>query len=135
MIDEPLEQDAGLVAELRDVSPDPAAAGVDWTALRASVNRRAAPELARRSRRQRPRMAVPVALAASIGLFVLVWGMPHGTHPDARHQEVAGTETGGLDIDDILNADITDRQLRALLLGAANAEDLLAIAAAEGALP
>ncbi len=135
MIQDPIEQDSGLGAELRAVSADQTATDVDWAALRASINRRAAPELARRARPRRGHLVVPMMLAASIALFVLLPRMPDGTNPGAADDEFGGTTSGRITVDDILDADMSDRQLRALLFGAGDVDDLLAIAAAEGELP
>ena len=124
---EPMERDAQLGATLRDVSGDPSSSGVEWAALRGRITAHAAPELARRRRARRLRFALPAALAAGVALAVIVRG------PELARIEPAGAPTavatGEASIDALLDGSLSERQVRALLSGAGDADNLLLIAA------
>ena len=122
-----VERDAELAAALRDGTGDQAN-GVDWTRLRAAINAGAAAELARRRRRQRARtFAIPASIAAGFALFVLVVRAPEqGLTPSFQ-----SSAAGDLSIEELLDADVSDRQFRALVSGADEANELLSIAAEE----
>jgi len=119
------ERDLELGAALRDATGDPAKE-VDWTRLRGAINSGAAAELARRRRSQRARVfVVPATIAAGFALFVLVARAPEqGLRPSLQ-----SSATGSLSIEELLDADVSDRQFRALVSGADEANDLLSIAA------
>jgi hypothetical protein len=132
MTHESLERDAELGAALDGVALDADNERVDWNALRRSVHERAASELARRrTRYRRMRLVIPAALAASFALFLL---MPRGPGPTQVSGPGGPTATPAavpVTIDELLDADVTDGQFRALLFGATEADDLLLIAAEE----
>ena len=126
---EPMERDAQLETALRDASGDPFRSGVEWATLRGRITAQAAPELARRRRARRLRFAMPAGLAAAIALFVITRG------PELTRVEPAGgpaiVAAGEVSIDALLDGSLSERQVRALLSGAGEAEDLLLIAAGD----
>ena len=121
------ERDPELGAALRDATGDQAN-GMDWTRLRGAINAGAAAELARRRRRQRARVfAVPATIAAGFALFVLVVRAPEqGLTPSFQ-----SSAAGQLSIEELLDADVSEGQFRALVSGADEANELLSIAAEE----
>ena len=122
---EPLEHDAVLGAALRDATGDHTTT-VDWTRLRGAINAGAAAELARRRRIRSARVfVVPATIAAGFALFVLVARAPELGLTESIHTSAAGQ----LSIEELLDADVSDRQFQALLSGADDANDLLLIAA------
>jgi len=130
MTDELFRRDPELGAALAEATADPTNEGVDWAELRRAINARASLELTRRrARRRRVLIAIPASLAAGIALFVLVSRAPGRSDLGAPANSVAGTETS---IDELLDANVSDGQFRALLSGADEANDLLSIAAGEG---
>jgi hypothetical protein len=126
MNNEPLDRDHRLGDALADA--DPFDAGVDWTALRNTIARSAEPQLARRRVRGRTRFTIPASLAAGIALFILVAGAPFSSRPVPTGTTVAIIRQP---IDDLLDADVSDVQFRAMVSGASDADELLAIAAQE----
>jgi hypothetical protein len=130
MTHDPLERDATLEKAFRGVAGDSTDAGVDWIELRRAINQRAAAELKRRrARYRRLRVVIPATLAASFVLFLLTSRMPERTGGDAGNERPASTASSQSAIDELLDADISDGQFRALLFGATEADDLLLIAA------
>jgi hypothetical protein len=128
MTDEPLERDPELASALAQAAGD-GTAGTEWAGLRRGIHARAASELARRRQsRYRLRVFIPASLAAGIVLFVLVAHTPHpATVAPSGQTAVAGTTS----IDELLDANLSDGQFRALVSGAGDANDLLSIAAGE----
>lgn len=126
---EPIERDPGLGAALRDASGDASPSGAEWATLRARITGHAAAELARRRRARRLRFAIPAGLAASIALLVLARG-PGFTRVEPASAPVVAT-AGDASIDALLDGSLSERQVRALLSGAGEAEDLLLIAAGD----
>ena len=122
-----IERDAELGAALRDATGDEAQ-HVNWSRLRSSINAGAATELARRRRSRRTRtFVVPATMAAGFALFVLVARTPE----QSLTSSFQSSATGQISIEELLDADVSDRQFRALLAGAGEVDDLLAIAAEE----
>jgi hypothetical protein len=70
---------------------------------------------------------IPATIAAGLALFVVVARAPE--HPDTPAWQ--SSSGGQLSIEELLDADVSDRQFRALLTGADDATDLLAIAAGD----
>jgi hypothetical protein len=128
MTDEPLERDPELASALADAAGD-GEANADWAGLRRGIHARAASELARRRHsRFRLRVFIPASLAAGLALFVLVAHAPHqATVVPSAQTAIAGTTS----IDELLDANLSDGQFRALVSGAGDANDLLSIAAGE----
>jgi hypothetical protein len=136
MTHERLERDSTIGTALRSVAADPGRVPVDWVGLRGTIARQAATELARRRGRHRwIRVAIPAALAASIALLLLVSrGPEEQVVADTGVERLATAAAGPATVDKVLDADVSDRQFRALLFGADEVEDLLMIAAEEEAL-
>jgi hypothetical protein len=129
MTHEPAERDATLGRALRDVAADPGQAA-DWPGLRRAITRHATPELARRrARHRRMRIVIPAALAASAALLLLVSRAPGPAGGSAPVDGLAAVTAGPITIDELLDANVSDGQFRALLFGATEADDLLLIAA------
>jgi len=125
---EAIERDPALGAALRDATGDQAN-GVDWTRLRGAINAGASAELARRRGSRRARVyAIPATIAAGFALFVLVARAPEQHVTPA----LQSSTTGSLSIEELLDADVSDGQFRALVSGAAELNDLLSIAADDG---
>jgi len=122
-----IARDPELGAALRDATGDQAN-GMDWTRLRGAINAGASAELARRRRRPRTRVfAVPATIAAGFALFVLVVRAPEqGLTPSFQ-----SSAAGQLSIEELLDADVSEGQFRALVSGADEANELLSIAAEE----
>jgi hypothetical protein len=123
---EPLDRDLTLGDALADAAGESVDARVNWAELRRAIGAGAAAELTRRRARRRSRLAIPTSLAAGIALFVLIAGVPYPTTAPtlttasiARHQP----------IDDLLDANVSDVQFRAMVSGASDTDELLAIAA------
>jgi hypothetical protein len=132
MTQEPLDRDTALGEALDGIAADPGRERVDWAGLRRSVHERAASELARRrARYRRMRLAIPAAVAASFALFLLVPRAPEQTNLSGPAGPAVSTTAGQVTIDELLDADVSDGQFRALLFGATEADDLLLIAAQE----
>lgn len=131
MTDERLTRDPALGDALAEAAADPMDERVDWTALRRAINAGASSELTRRRSRRRPmHIAIPAAgLAAGIALTVLVTRAPERADVGNLPHSTVGAEAS---IDELLDANVSDRQFRALLSGAGEANDLLSIAAGEG---
>ncbi len=111
----------GTMAEGRPAEAD------DLDALRLRVSIGAVPELRRRRWRQRARLGIPATLAAGVALMLVV-SRPPGPAPESgAHTPGAGPVT----TERLLDADVTDDELRAVLSGAIDADDLLLIAAAD----
>jgi hypothetical protein len=122
-----IERDQELAAALRDAAGDEST-HVDWSRLRSSINAGATAELARRRRSQRARrFVIPATIAAGLALFVIVARAPEQPLAPSLQSNIAGQ----LSIEELLDADVSDGQFRALLAGAGEADDLLAIAAEE----
>jgi hypothetical protein len=114
---------------LAEASADPINEPVDWGGLRRAINARASLELTRRrSRRRLTHIAIPAGLAAAIALFAVVTRAPER---DGIMAPVGSTVGAEISIDELLDANVSDRQFRALLTGADEANDLLSIAAGE----
>jgi hypothetical protein len=124
---EPLDRDQTLADALADAA-DPFDAGVDWSTLRNTIARGAAPELARRRGRDKSRFTIPASLAAGIALFILVAGAPFSSRPVPAGTTAAVARQP---IDELLDANVSDVQFRAMVSGASDADELLAIAAQE----
>ena len=130
MTNDPLARDPALGAALAEAAADPMHEAVDWTGLQRAITERASLELTRRrSRRRRMRIAIPAGLAAAIALFALVTRTPDRA---AIVNPTPGTPRSEASIDELLDANVSDGQFRALLSGADDADDLLSIAAGDG---
>ena len=130
MTDKMFTRDPALGAALAEATHDLSDERVDWAGLRSAISARASVELTRRrARRRRVLIAIPASLAAGIALFVLVSRAPGRSDLGVPANSVAGAETS---IDELLGVNVSDGQFRALLSGANDADDLLAIAAGEG---
>jgi hypothetical protein len=128
MTDEPLEHDAALSDALTDIAGDARDTQPAWAELRGAINAHAASELRRRRlQRRRARFVMPASLAAGIALFMLVSRLPDRTLAPSVHNSGAAQ----VSIDDLLDANVTDGQFRALVSGASDANELLSIAAGE----
>jgi hypothetical protein len=131
MSHDPVERDPALRQALRDVAVDPLERQIDWSELSRTIGRRASPELARRRWRNRARrLAIPAALVASVLLLLQVLGTSQPASETHRGEAVAAA-AGPVTVEELLETDVSDGQFRALLYGAAEAEDLLLIVAAE----
>jgi hypothetical protein len=159
MNDQPLQQDPELGALLSDLhrgaAPEP-----DWDDLHRKTVARAAPELARlrgaaaarageagayrgvgaaapaggtgdgarrRGRAWRWAVVVPAAVAASLAVLLL-WPAAPAPEDAGTGGAIAGTE---LEVDALMDADITEDQFRAVLFGAADTHALLLLAAGD----
>jgi hypothetical protein len=129
MTDEFMQRDPALGDALRSASPDPMNHPINWTAMRRAIDDRASTELSRRRvQRRRMRFALPASLAAGIALFFLAEQLP----PRTPATPTAGsTVPSQVSIDELFDANVSEGQFRALLSGAADANDLLSIAAAD----
>ena len=127
-------EDPRLVSALRDIAGDPAEQPVNWLELRRSIGERAAPELERRRlqhRRRRLGILVPAAaLAASIAMFVVISRDGVTPKTDLRGHEPITPERSS-SIDELLDADVSDGQFRAVLFGAGEADELLLLVAGD----
>ncbi len=126
-----MQHDEAIGAALRAAGRE--AAGVDWETLRSAINGRVAPDLTVRRVRRRLRVIVPAALAASVALFLLIAPMRERDAPGAPAANGAGVRP--LTVEEMFDMEISDRQFRALLRGAADANELLLVAAAERDAP
>jgi hypothetical protein len=118
---------------MRDLLPPEATAPAgDVSSLKRAIVARAAPELSQRRWRRRRRTALaPAALVASIALLLM---LPRMLDPSVTEDASTGGQASAIQsiaLDDLLDADVSDRHFRALLFGATDADDLLLIAAAE----
>lgn len=129
MTDEPIDRDAALEAMIREVASDPMAQSVDWAELRRGIEARAASELGRRRRRRRLRVVIPASLAACLALLLVSQAVEQTSVDATRDRAAVSVEP--VTIDELLDADVSEGQFRALLAGAADADDLLMIAAEE----
>jgi hypothetical protein len=122
-----IERDPELGAALRDATGDEAQ-HVNWSRLRGAISADAATELARRRRSRRTRrFVIPATMAAGFALFMLVVRTPE----QSLTPSFQSSATGQISIEELLDADVSDRQFRALLAGAGEVDDLLSIAAEE----
>jgi hypothetical protein len=127
---ERLERDDALATAVRQVAGDPMREQVDWEALARAIAGRASPELARRRwRRRGMRLGLPAALAASVALLLLSVDPPAQTGPSPMASVSLRAES--VSVDELLDSAVSEVELRALLFGAAEADELLLIAAAE----
>ena len=130
MTHEPLEQDVALGQALRALDAD-AAATPDWDRLHHGITTHAAQELARRRAQHRRRaMVLAAGLAAGLLLFLATWQAP----PAVLEQASVPGETAvttRVSTDELLDAEVSDAEFRALLFGATDADALLMIAAEE----
>jgi hypothetical protein len=136
MTDEVLQRDPELGAALADLAGDLMPVRADVTSLRHAINRKAASELARRRAPRRVRVFIPASLAAGIAVFLLVRGVPSPSLLDPNRQPLPVPSTqaalaGPGSIEELLDANVSDGQFRALVSGANDANDLLSIAAGE----
>jgi hypothetical protein len=128
MTDEPLERDPALARALGDIADD-ITASTNMTALHRAIGARAAGELARRRRTRRfGRLFMPTSLAAGIVLFFVV---ARGSHQPAPVPSSQTALAEAASIEELLDANVSDGQFRALISGASDANDLLSIAAEE----
>jgi hypothetical protein len=136
MRNEGIERDPELGGMLRRIRGEAPLDEVDWPALRRSIGAGAAPALALRRRAQRRRRGLFVgALATSVAALLLIPGAPREEiRPSGATGLPSAYASGGLSLVEILDADVTDEEFRTLLEGAADAEALLLLAAAEGEL-
>ena len=127
-------EDPKLTRALREIANDPSEQPVNWLELRRSIGEGAASELARRRlhhRRRHLRILVPgAALAASIALFVLVSRSPEPSKTDLQGRPPIAS-SGSASIDELLDAEVSDGQFRAVLFGAGEADELLLLAAGD----
>ena len=122
-----IDRDPELGAALRNATGDEAQ-NVDWSRLRNAINAGATAELARRRQRRRARTFVmPATIAAGLALFVVVARAPEQPLTPSFQTRAADQ----ISIEELLDANVSDRQFRALLAGAGEVDDLLAIAAGE----
>lgn len=126
MTHEPLERDTELAAQLGGLADGPLRTPADWSELRRAVGARAASDLARRRTRRRMRLALPASVAAGIALFVVV-----SRSPSPQRAPSAGDAVSAITIEELLDANVSDVQFRALVAGAADADELLLIAAGD----
>ena len=128
MIDEPLEHDATLRDALTDIAGDPRPAQPDWAELRGAINAHAASELA------------GAGGSAGVHGSSFLRALPPASHSscwchDCRtgrsRRRYTARGAAQVSIDDLLDANVTDGQFRALVSGASDADDLLSIAAGE----
>jgi hypothetical protein len=132
MNEESHDVDRLLSSAWRDLAADRPATP-DAEELGQAILRRAAPELARRRARARRRWLIaPLALAASIALLLYSVPLPPASG-GGRAVIGAATDAGGerQSVERLLDADVSDRQFRALLFGATDADELLLIAAGD----
>jgi hypothetical protein len=129
-MDQDPRRDPLLAAALRAAHAEPPASDVDWDALRSSIRARAELPLARRRREAaaRPRFRwarplVPAAVAAGIALALI--GRPGAD--GAGNGELLDL----LAVEQLLNADVSEREFRLLVAGYDEAEELLRIAVGE----
>ena len=118
MKDEIIERDPELAGLLSSVSGEAPVDQVDWTGLRRDIEARTASVVqAKRAVRRRWRAFVGTAMAASVALLFMV----------SRSSNVGsgGAFAETPTIEDILGADASDDELRALLSGAGDPELLL----------
>ena len=132
MTNEPLERDPELANALAGIADDDVRGYTDWAELRRGIHARASSELARRRwSRRRFHVLMPTSLAAGIALFLLVAHEPsRPVTGDPGQGQVA--VAGAASIEELLDANVSDGQFRALVSGASDANDLLSIAAGEG---
>jgi hypothetical protein len=129
---ERLERDDALATAVRQVAGDPMREQVDWEALARAIAGRASPELARRRwRRRGMRLGLPAALAASVALLLLSVDPPAQTGPAPSPMASVSLRAESVSVDELLDSAVSEVELRALLFGAAEADELLLIAAAE----
>jgi len=122
-----IERDPELGAALRDATGDEAQ-NVNWSRLRGAINADATTELARRRQSQRARaFVIPATIAAGFALFVLVARAPEQSLTPSFQSSAADQ----LSIEELLDADVSDGQFRALVSGADELNDLLSIAATD----
>jgi hypothetical protein len=122
-----IERDPELGAALREATGDEAQ-NVNWSRLRSAISVGATTELARRRQRRWARTFVmPATIAAGFALFVLVARAPAPSLAPSFQRGAADQ----ISIEELLDADVSDGQFRALLAGAGEVNDLLAIAAGE----
>jgi hypothetical protein len=128
MTDESLDRDPVIARALGEIADD-ISGSTDVMALQRAITARAAPELARRRlSRRRTRLFMPASLAAGIALFALVARGPHNADLAPSNQTALA---GPVSIEELLDANVSDGQFRALVSGASDANDLLSIAAGE----
>jgi hypothetical protein len=122
-----IERDPELGAALRDATGDEAQ-HVNWSRLRGAINADATTELARRRHSRRARaFVIPATIAAGFALFVLVARAPEQSLTPSFQSSAADQ----LSIEELLDADVSDGQFRALVSGADELNDLLSIAATD----
>jgi hypothetical protein len=151
MTDDQLERDPGIAEMLRAHYVSAQAESPQWAALHHAVMTQARPELAalrgksgvpafsapvpgdgagalrRTGIMRRLAMVAPALLAACVA-FLLVTRSPGW---DGEVTPGTPVLPALLSVDDIMNADISDEELRAALLGASDAVALLLLAASE----
>jgi hypothetical protein len=141
MSETPLERDPAIAALLGEAADEPPFDADALERVRRGVGTAAAAELARRRAvggTEGPRVAARQSrrwqlllgsgtLAAALALLFVVGTLTRGGGADGGWTVGADAPT----VDDILDADVSDAQFRALLAGAAFADELLRIAAGE----
>lgn len=125
MTHEPLERDTELAAQLDGLAGDAMRTAEQWSGLRRAIDARAASELTRRRTRRRMRLALPASVAAGIALFVVV------SRPPSSREPSPAADAGAISIEELLDANVSEGQFRALVAGAADADELLLIAAGD----
>lgn len=143
-------QDSQLDEALASLRADSPVDGVDWAALRASVNERAALPLARRrsalraaeapaapAARHAPRRlpgwlrpALPLAVAAGLGAITWAAGLPPFERPE-EGAVVATPYAPALTAEDVLEAQLSDGEFHLLVTGRSNPDALLLLALGE----
>lgn len=146
---EPLERDPEVRELLAAAGAEPRMDDAEWGELRRRIGAGAAPALAeRRARIRRTRTVLGgLALAASVAALLFLPSAPRvpagagspaeplaGTPSGARPEGEPELAVGGLTVDELFDADMTDEEFRTLLEGGPNVDALLMIAAEEGEL-
>ena len=142
---ERMESDIEVREMLTALGGEPPMEEMDWRQLRRRIGAAAAPTLAaQRARMRRTRTALGgLALAASSAALLLLPAAPRapagpaGSAPEGPVGAQPGGNpmtAGGITLDELFDADLSDEEFRALLEGGADVDALLMIAAEEGEL-
>ena len=124
-----MERDLELAESLRAAVGEVPEDQVDWSGLREATLQRAAPVLARhRAARLRRRVYAPsAAVAASVALLVFGRMGPQS----APRGEVIASAGSEVTLEQMLDLDASDEEVRALLSGAGDMNELLMLAATD----